>query len=102
MRTSSLDVAILRLAAMIVPGPQRTEWFDEWRSELWYALQGSKRGEATKFCLGAFKDAVWLRRNNANPDEQRILWLRSPLQCFLFLAVAAGVSLFFASRLPWP
>jgi hypothetical protein len=89
-------LAILRAAAWLVPGPQRAEWFAEWSAELWYVEQ-----HATRFCLGAFRDAFWLRRNSLTPNARHTFGLESPLRCVLFLAVLAAVSLFFFLRLSW-
>jgi hypothetical protein len=96
MTLAPRHLAILRAAAWLVPGPQRAEWFAEWRAELWYVKQ-----HATLFCLGAFRDAFWLRRNSPAPDVCRTFGLESPLRCVLLLAALAAVSLFFALRLPW-
>jgi hypothetical protein len=95
----SLHTAVIRSAALLVPAQERREWLDEWTSELWYVRQ---RGdpEATRFCMGAFQDAFWLRRNN--PEVWRPLRFESPAWCVLFLAGLAAVSVFFALRLPGP
>ena len=58
----TLHLAILRSASLLVPGPHRAEWFAEWTAELWHVNRG-----ATAFCLGAFRDAFWLRRNTPTP-----------------------------------
>ena len=84
-----VHLAILRSAALLVPGPQRAEWFAEWSAELWYVNRG-----ATAFCLGAFRDAFWLRRNNPTRMAPRTFSLRSPLSCLLFLAALAAVSVY--------
>ncbi len=101
--SSCLDYAILRLAALLVPRRERQEWFAEWKAELWYVLRGCNGGahtsclnrEALRFCLGAFRDALWLRRNCSTPNSRPLLWLQSPLQCIGFLAVVAAVAVFF-------
>ena len=90
-----LHLAILRSAALLVPVAQRAEWFAEWRAELWYVNHG-----ATAFCLGAFRDAFWLRRNNPEPKIRLEFGLQSPLRCVSLLAILAAVSVFFAFRLP--
>ncbi|HYW43474.1 MAG TPA: hypothetical protein VE959_11505 [Bryobacteraceae bacterium] len=95
--SASLDLAILRGAALLVPGPLRAEWLAEWRAELWHVKQG-----ATVFCLGAFRDAFWLRRNSPTPPARHTFGLESPFRCVGLLAVLAAVSLFFAFRLPLP
>src|SRR6266700_4067024 len=95
-------LAILLGAAWLVPRGQRAEWLAEWRSELWYVWRSGNRQPraATVFCLGAFKDALWLRRNSPEPSERERFWLESPLQCCLFLAVLAAASSFITFRLP--
>lgn len=94
-RPARLHVAILRSAALLAPAPQRAEWFAEWSAELWYVKKG-----AAAFCLGAFRDAFWLRRNCPAPMARHRLGLESPLQCVLFLVALASVTAYFASRLP--
>ena len=95
-----MQLAILRMAGLLVPRRQRAEWFAEWRSELWHVRRVC-RGRATRFCLGAFPDALWFRRNDP-PSTRQALCLGSPIQCCAFLAVLAGLSVFFAIRLPVP
>ena len=90
-----LHLAILRSASLLVPGPDRAEWFAEWSAELWHVNRG-----AIAFCLGAFCDAFWLRRNNPTQSGPRTFSFRSPLSCLLFLAALAAVSVYFALRLP--
>jgi len=87
----TVHLAILRAAALLVPRAERADWLAEWKSELWYVL-GARPREATGFCLGAFPDAFWLRRNSARLDARRIFRLESPLQCVIVLAVLAGAS----------
>jgi hypothetical protein len=91
----TLPLAILRSASLLVPGLQRAEWFAEWSAELWYVKQS-----ATAFCLGAFRDAFWLRRNSATPNARPTFGLSSPFRCLAFLAFLAAVSVLFAVRLP--
>ncbi len=90
--------AILKTAAILVPRNARAEWLEEWRAELWHvwhictALHQKK--EITAFTLGAFKDAIWLRRNQSQ-------WFRpgTPSRCILaFIAVAAATLLIAYSR----
>jgi hypothetical protein len=103
MKSAWLQDAVLRAASVLAPGDQRAEWLEEWRSELWYI---PRRG-ATRFCLGAFRDALWVRRNDPSPLKRSLIHLESPLGCLAFLAAAAAVSSFIAVRLPglprpWP
>ena len=93
-------LAILRLAARLVPCQQRAEWLQEWTSELWYVCRSDAATNATAFCLGAFKDALWLRRNGPRPEGYKKPLLESPLKCILFLALLAAASTFLALRFP--
>jgi hypothetical protein len=105
-----MNLTILRLAALLVPRAERRQWLDEWRAELWYVLRrrpraprGARHGAtAALFCLGAFRDAAWLRRHAPPSAASRLAWLRDPLPCVLGLAVAAIASITFALHLPWP
>jgi hypothetical protein len=65
-----LHLAILRSASLLDARSDRAEWFAEWSAELWHVV-------ATAFCLGAFRDAFWLRRNN-QPDRAFNLPRRCP------------------------
>src|SRR5438477_9145578 len=102
MSIRRLYLAIIRCAALLAPGQQRAEWLAEWRSELWYVSQTGLKARTIWFCLGAFPDALWLRRNCASPQARNMFRFKSPLQCGLFLALLAAVSLFFAFRLSGP
>lgn len=101
MNSEWLPYTTLRAASLLAPGDQRSEWLREWRSELWYV----PRNGATRFCLGAFRDALWLRRNNQIAGKRMRFHLESPLSCVAFLAALAGLSIFvivqwLAPRLP--
>ena len=85
-------LAVLHIAARLAPAPQRSEWLAEWQTELCYVPPGRRTG----FCLGAFPDAYWLRRNDPAP----VVFLQCPWQCLSALAIVAALSLFFAHRLP--
>ena len=89
-----LQFAILRAAAFLVPRQERTEWVAEWKSELWYVLAACP-GEATAFCLGAFRDAFWLRCTRAAVNSPRT----SPLRCLMLLAVLAGAGVLLAMHM---
>lgn len=109
-----LSLAILRTAALLVPRRQRVEWFAEWRAELWHVwhasngeVRGSSRGreQVTAFCLGAFQDALWLRRNdlylnNSTFAPSNLFQLGSPLRCGSFLVALAAASMLLAYHLP--
>ena len=101
--------AILNTAALFVPRSEREEWLSEWTSELWYLSHGrnpepsySAHVSPARFCLGAFRDAMWLRRNH--PSTTPGDWLRSPISCTLILAALAvlTIALFGSvSKLPY-
>ncbi len=52
----------LRLCAAVVPAPNRARWLEEWRAEVWHALQHGSRPSAVRRALGAPRDALWSRR----------------------------------------
>jgi hypothetical protein len=98
---------ILNLASVLVPPAHRAEWLAEWGAELWQIEQAGLPG--TSFCLGAFRDALWLRRNAPLPraygsllidcqrapvaapaGESRLL--DSPVRCLALLASLAAIS----------
>ena len=88
-----LHTQLLRTASLLVPAVARSEWLEEWRSELWYI----PAPDATAFCLGAFRDALWVRQNTV-PTR-----LESPLSCLAFLfgvAVASTLIAYFTPA-PW-
>jgi len=89
----ALHAAILWNAALLVPAPERAEWLAEWRAELWYVERG-----ATAFCLGSFRDALWLRFRSFS--IRRALRVDSPLRCVFLLASLAVLSYVFAFGLP--
>jgi hypothetical protein len=86
-----VHLAILWSARLLVPESQRAEWFAEWSAELHYVRRACE-SRAFSFCLGAWKDAFWLRR--ACPRRP----LESPAQCLSVLAIATVVSLLIAGR----
>lgn len=85
----ALHVAILRNAALLVPASARAEWLAEWRAELWYVEH-----DATAFCLGSFRDALFLRIKSF--DARRALSLDSPSRCVLLLAGVAALTVWLA------
>ena len=89
---------ILRTASLLAPADRRAEWVREWRSELWYIPPDG----AARFCLGAFPDALWVRRNHASPVKGPAIHLVSPLSCLAFLAMVAALSLAITLLLPAP
>ena len=98
MKRAWLNDSILRAAALLAPGDQRAEWLEDWRSELWYI----PRREATVFCAGAFRDALWLRRNNLAREKRTTAHLESPLICLAFLTAVGAVGILIALCLAGP
>lgn len=97
-RPAVLYRALLRGAALFVPRSERQEWLAEWQSELWYfwqdrsvAIQSFTRLSlsTTRFCLGSWRDALWMRHNSPDTTRRERLWLRSPLQCMTVLVLLA-------------
>src|SRR5215470_18141388 len=98
MNNARLPYAIVRAASLLTPGDRRAEWVKEWQSELWYV----PRHEATRFCLGAFRDALCLKRDHPSAGNRTRIHLESPLSCLAFLALLAAASIVIMVRLPLP
>jgi hypothetical protein len=88
-----LPSAILRTASFLTPAAERANWLDEWHSELWYV----PRSDSVRFCLGAYRDAWWLRRS-----VPARLPIDSPLACLLTLAILAVLGTVAGLSLPIP
>ena len=67
----AMDWTLLWAASLLVPRSEREEWHREWRGELWHVRAaltptggpaGTSQDQVTAFCLGAFQDALCLRR----------------------------------------
>ncbi len=93
--SAAANLAVLRLAALLVPRRQRSEWLAEWRSELWYVPRSGRAG-GMAFTLGAFPDAVWLRRHRMGPAARGCGWLKSPVWCVALLAALAAAGILLA------
>ncbi|MGD0630017.1 MAG: hypothetical protein ABR987_11710 [Terracidiphilus sp.] len=100
---------LLRAASLLVPGPQRAEWWREWRGELWHVRHSratagvvSRRGEreVTAFCLGAFQDALCLRRAGRQTTPLFAAMEGTPRLCILILGAALAASYAIALLLP--
>ena len=76
---------LLRLASWIVPRPTRPDWLAEWRAELHHVTRIDPP-RAFTFALGAFRDALWLRRHDESP---RPALLASPFHTLGLLALLA-------------
>jgi hypothetical protein len=99
-----LQAGLLRCASLLVPVRQRQEWGREWRAELWHVRQErvpeggvSWQGqrEVAAFCLGAFQDALCIRRAGRQESRQQRLTVTAmdgtARQCiFAFVALLAA------------
>jgi hypothetical protein len=95
---SRARLCMLRAASWMAPRLLRADWLAEWTAELQYVESVSPR--ATEFCLGAFYDVWWLRRQTFNPAIRQLLRLETPLQCLGVLAVMASILAAFAFHSP--
>jgi hypothetical protein len=101
---------ILKMAAFLVPVNARGEWLEEWRAELWHVWHicnqnhGSAavhcKEESIAFALGAFKDALWLRRNHSCSMPRQGFRAGTPSRCIFALGIVAAGSLLFAYYRP--
>lgn len=94
-----LERSLLRAASLITPLAQREEWIREWHSELWHMRHcagGSafieSESKAFRFCLGAFADALEVRRIAHATLNKPVSIHRSAIFCLLMLlgVLAAG------------
>lgn len=104
-----LHFGLLRVASLLVPGRQRAEWWREWRGELWHVRrvcvpEGEASSETnpdvTAFCLGAFQDALCMRRSQRSRSLRIPAVDGTPVQCLLILAAMLGASYALALLLP--
>lgn len=109
-----LHLAMLAGASIFVPRPRRADWLREWTSELWHVRQSCQpigafsftaERELTSFCLGAFPDAVCLRRQQIEaaaslPSAPLPSAHGSAAQCVLWLATILALSAAIAHFLP--
>jgi len=93
MNGKLLAYSMIRLASFLAPAGRRAAWLEEWRSELWYVSPEA----SARFSLGAFRDALWVRRH-----QPRHVLLESPLACLAFLAGVAMLAFLTAVCLPSP
>ena len=113
-RSPRLCRLMLQTAGLLVPARDRAEWLAEWEAELWHicrarnaASPGSENAEAedkrqlqpAAFCVGAFQDAAWLRRNHSRPIQLPKMRRGSPVNCLLTLGGWTAASLFVALSL---
>lgn len=98
MTRELLHRGVLRAAALLAPADRRDEWMRDWQSELWYVPPR----DAARFCLGAFRDALWVRRNYEDAETRSPLDIESPLGCLALLATMSAAAFLVALWLPAP
>ena len=110
----SANFCLLAGASLLVLGSQRAEWWREWRAELWqvrheFACVGGFSWSAERaiagFCLGAYKDALCLRRlerrtKTRSTGTRLSMQFGSAWHCLLLLALLLGASFALARILP--
>jgi hypothetical protein len=97
--TAAFHRAILQSAALLVPETQRSDWLAEWRAELWHVQRDPHGQNVTAFCMGAFRDAFWLWRDDPCPDGPS-LFMESPARCLSLLATLGALCVAAAFLLP--
>jgi hypothetical protein len=104
-----VDLCLLHCASLLVPAVERAEWSREWYGELWQArheyicageFSWSAERAVAGFCIGAFQDALCLRRIGRRRRTSLSLRFGAAWQCLLLMAALAGVSLALARLLP--
>lgn len=85
---------ILRAASLLVPKPQRQDWYREWYGEVWHwahflaesgRLDPGSKLELARHCWGAFADAAWQRFDQARVMRALDQVPRSPRFCLSFV-----------------
>jgi len=102
-------LALVRLAAWIVPADRRVEWTAEWEGELHHSWRTAARAGAHgplararlhARCLGALPDALWLRRHHHGASDMfgldlnyavRSLLRRPAFGTIVVLTLALGI-----------
>jgi hypothetical protein len=105
--TKSLQFWLVRGASLFVPRSQRASWLAEWMSEFWYfrrsCIEDSRDRlggwRLTLFCLGAFKDANWMRTDHTRSAMSSFIE-RSPLRLILYLVTLATLAASFTLIVP--
>ncbi len=105
-----LDGAILRTASFLVPSLQREDWRREWLAELWHVrrsyagiedtLSWTAHREITRFCLGAFPDALCLSNQPAKSTSAHVHVHTSAAQTLLGLVATLALCFVISRLLP--
>jgi hypothetical protein len=110
MRHGPLDhvaMLVVRFASAIVPRTQRQEWIAEWAGELWQVQRIGAGGcgpgvNATKFSLGAVRDAFLIGWNCCTGRAQRVFERGSAARSAAILAAIAISGVLACVVLPGP
>jgi hypothetical protein len=95
------QLCVLRTASWLVDRTVREEWLQEWQSELWHVRACETTCGVTdwraekglfRFCLGAFKDVLCLRRLAREESRTARVFSGSAAQCLLVLSAILAVS----------
>jgi len=105
----ALDLGLIAGAWLFVPAGERMEWWREWRAELWQARhEHACDGRVTwpseralfSFCLGAYQDALCLRRLERRTRPAHRVRFGAAWQCVLLLVILLGASYALSRVLP--
>jgi hypothetical protein len=105
----AMNLGLLAGAWLAVPSGARAEWWREWRAELWQARREhecdgrvSLASERTliNFCLGAYQDALCLRRLNRRRSHVYRVRFGAAWQCIAVLAALLVASYSLMHLLP--
>lgn len=102
--------SLLLTASILVPRQQREEWQREWRAELWHVRRSlvsidethswEAQREITCFCLGAFPDALCIRRQFRNDGAPVAHLHGSAGHALLWLSAAVAICCIISHLLP--
>ena len=105
----ALNLTLIAGAWLIVPGGERTEWWREWRAELWQArhehacdgrISWMSERALVNFCVGAYQDALCLRRLERRTRPMHRVRFGAAWQCILLMAIVLGASYVLSRVLP--
>ena len=105
----TLNLGLIAGAWLIVPGSERADWWREWRAEIWQArVERACDGRVSwaservlfSFCLGAYQDALCLRRLERRTRPVHRVRFGAAWQCILLLAALLGASYSLSLVLP--
>jgi hypothetical protein len=105
----AMHLALLRGASLMVPFARRSEWYQEWTSELWHvrrscvpvgAFSWTAERELTAFCMGSIQDAACLRRQDWVMAMPSASVHGSARQCVLWMCTVVALCAMVAKFLP--